>query len=65
MSRTLIDHKDGHSPGRMTAYTRLDRIRAGEARHPNIQLLNRRSRKGETDASRVKQYLRIERGHLA
>ncbi|WP_425051175.1 hypothetical protein [Psychromarinibacter sp. S121] len=65
MSRKQLDHERVQTPGRMKAFTRLDRIRAGEASHPNIRLLTRRGRKGRTDASIVKQFLRIDRGYLA
>ncbi len=66
MSRHLIDK--GHTKDatrRAEVYTRLDRIKAGEAGHPKVQMLTRRSRKGTMDATRVKQFLRIERGYLA
>ena len=65
MSKHLVDH--GHSGGgsRAERYSRLDRIKAGEGGHPKVKLLDRRRRKGITDATRVKQYLRIERGYLA
>lgn len=66
MSRHLIDQD--HTKGtarRAEIYSRIDRIRAGEAGHPKVQMLARRSRKGSMDATRVKQYLRIERGYLA
>lgn len=65
MSKSIIDH--GHSNGgnRATRYSRLERIKAGEGNHPSIKMLDRRRRKGTTDASRVKQFLRIERGYLA
>ncbi|MDF0601160.1 hypothetical protein P1J78_10510 [Psychromarinibacter sp. C21-152] len=65
MPKTPLDHDHTRSSGRVTAYTRLERIKAGEGAHPNIKLLDRRKRKGPTDASRVKQFLRIERGYLA
>lgn len=66
MTRHVIDqHHTKETGGRAQAYTRLDRIKAGEAGHPKIQMLTRRSRKGSMDATRVKQYLRIERGYLA
>lgn len=66
MSRHLIDQdhtKD--TMRRAEVYTRLDRIKAGEAGHPKVQMLVRRSRKGTVDATRVRQFLRIERGYLA
>ena len=65
MRKNPIDHDHHVGNGRAQAYSRLDRIRAGEAGHPKIKLLDRRRRKGLTDASRVKQFLRIERGYLA
>lgn len=66
MSRHLIDQEHTKNTGkRAQVYTRLDRIRAGEAGHPKVQMLARRGRKGATDATRVKQFLRIERGYLA
>lgn len=65
MTKTIVDHGHKGGSGRLSAYTRLDRIKAGEGAHPNIRILDRRKRKGQTDASRVKQYLRIERGYLA
>ena len=66
MNKNPIDHDHLNENGRREVqYSRLDRIRAGEGRHPSIQLLTRRRRKGATDATRVKQYLRIERGFLA
>ncbi len=66
MPKNPIDH--GHlNPGdaRAKVYSRMDRIKAGEGGHPKIKMLDRRRRKGATDATRVKQYLRIERGFLA
>ncbi|MDJ0630471.1 MAG: hypothetical protein QNJ44_19600 [Rhodobacter sp.] len=65
MPKNPIDHDHATGNGRAAAYTRLDRIKAGEGGHPKIQMLDRRRRKGLTDASRVKQFLRIERGYLA
>lgn len=66
MSKHLIDQGHAKESGSRTkAYSRLDRIRAGEAGHPKVQMLTRRSRKGSMDATRVKQFLRIERGYLA
>ena len=65
MNKTPMDHDHRTGSGRVTSFTRLDRIKAGEAGHPNIRLLDRRRRKGLKDASRVKQFLRIERGYLA
>lgn len=66
MTKTPIDHDHLKAKGaRAQRYSRLDRIRAGEAGHPAIRLLTQRRRKGMTDATRVKQYLRIERGYLA
>ena len=66
MPKHPFDH--GHTGGagaRTERYSRLDRIKAGEGGHPKIKLLDRRRRKGATDATRVKQFLRIERGYLA
>lgn len=66
MTRTHVDHDHQNAKdSRINRYGRLDRIRAGEGGHPSIRMLDRRRRKGETDATRVKQYLRIERGFLA
>ncbi len=65
MRKTPIDHDHRVGSGRVVTYSRLDRIKAGEGGHPNIKLLDRRRRKGLQDASRVKQFLRIERGYLA
>lgn len=66
MSRHLIDQDHTQSATRrLQVYPRLDRIQAGEAGHPKVQMLSRRSRKGSHDASRLKQFLRIERGYLA
>lgn len=65
MPKSPIDHGHITGNGRAEAYTRLDRIKSGEGGHPKIKMLDRRRRKGLTDASRVKQFLRIERGHLA
>lgn len=66
MRKTPIDHDhlNAHG-GRTPQYSRLDRIRAGDAGHHSIQLLTRRRRKGKTDATLVKQFCRIERGNLA
>lgn len=66
MQKHLADHD--HQPKtdkRAEMYSRLDRIKAGEGGHPNIKMLNRHRRKGQSDATRVKQFLRIERGYLA
>jgi len=66
MPKSQIDH--GHrsvASARAEKYSRLDRIKAGEGGHPKIRMLDRRRRKGPTDATRVKQFLRIERGFLA
>jgi len=66
MNKNSLDHDHLNETGRReTQYSRLDRIKAGEGGHPSIQMLMRRRRKGATDASRVKQYLRIERGFRA
>lgn len=66
MHKTPIDHDHLTEKGsRAQRYSRLDRIRAGEGGHPSIRMLTRRRRKGATDATRVKQFLRIERGYLA
>ena len=66
MSRHLIDQDHTKDAAKRTeVYSRLDRIKAGEAGHPKVQMLTRRSRKGSMDATRIKQYLRIERGYLA
>ncbi len=66
MSKTLIDHDHlTETSGRAPQYSRLDRIKAGEGGHPKIKMLDRRRRKGRTDATLVKQFLRIERGYLA
>ena len=66
MSRSIADH-DHRGPVSLRAekFVLLDRIRAGEGGHPKIRMLERRRRKGPTDATRVKQFLRIERGYLA
>ena len=65
MSKHLFDHDHSGGEARPGRYSRLDRIKAGEGGHPKIKMLDRRRRKGITDATRVKQYLRIERGYLA
>lgn len=66
MNKNPIDHDHLKETGRREVqYSHLDRIRAGEGGHPKVQLLTRRRRKGSTDATRVKQFLRIERGYLA
>ena len=66
MSKNPIDHDHLNEKGARTErYSRLDRIKAGDGGHPSVQMLTRRRRKGETDATRVKQFLRIERGFLA
>ncbi|MCP3970410.1 MAG: hypothetical protein GY717_08860 [Rhodobacteraceae bacterium] len=66
MSKNPIDHDHLNGKGaRSPRYSRMDRIRAGEAGHVSIRMLTRRRRKGETDATLVKQYCRIERGYLA
>lgn len=65
MTKSSIDHDHKADGRRAEQYSRLERIRAGEGGHPNIKLLNRRRRKGQQDATRVKQFLRIERGYLA
>ncbi|WP_172298054.1 hypothetical protein [Pseudoruegeria sp. HB172150] len=65
MSKNIIDHDHDVRGGRAPQYSRLDRIKAGEAGHPNVKQLDRRRRKGQKDATRVKQFLRIERGYLA
>lgn len=65
MPKNPIDHDRPNSGARAMYYSRLDRIRAGEGGHPKIKMLDRRRRKGLSDASRVKQFLRIERGYLA
>jgi len=65
MSKTPLDH--GHAArgsARAERFAQFDRIAGGEIGHPKIQMLARR-RKGPTDATRVKQFLRIERGRLA
>jgi len=66
MPKHLADHD--HQPDsdkRAEVYSRLDRIKAGEGGHPKVKMLDRRRRKGQSDATRVKQFLRIERGYLA
>ncbi len=66
MAKNIIDHGHGEAgPARAQYYSLMDRIKAGEGAHPKIRLLDRRKRKGMSDASRVKQFLRIERGYLA
>lgn len=65
MSKNPIDHDHRAGNGRVTHFSRVARIKAGEGGHPNIRLLDRRRRKGVPDASRVKQFLRIERGYLS
>ena len=65
MPKNPIDHDHGTTGARAAVYSRLDRIKSGEGGHPKIKMLDRRRRKGLTDASRVKQFLRIERGYLA
>jgi hypothetical protein len=66
MPRHLVDHDhDPKTNKRAEVYSRLDRIKAGEGGHPKIKMLNQRRRKGQSDATRVKQFLRIERGYLA
>lgn len=65
MSKNPIDHDHTGDSARTARYSRLDRIRAGEAGHPKVKMIDRRMRKGRTDASRLKQFLRIERGRLA
>ena len=66
MQKTPIDHDHLTEQGaRAQQYSRLDRIRAGEGGHPSVRLLTQRRRKGTTDATRVKQFLRIDRGYLA
>lgn len=66
MNKTPIDHDHLNEKGtREVQYSRLDRIRAGQGGHPSVQLLTRRRRKGATDATRVKQFCRIDRGFLA
>ena len=65
MPKNPIDRDHNAGSGRQLHYPRVARIKAGEAGHPNIRALDRRRRKGEMDASRVKQFLRIERGYLA
>jgi len=66
MSKNPIDHDHLNvKGGRNPRYSLMDRIRAGEGGHPSVQMLTRRRRRGETDATLVKQYLRIQRGYLA
>ena len=59
MPKTPIDHDHRTTGARARVYSRLDRIKAGEAGHPKVKMLTRRQRKGATDATRVKQFLRI------
>ena len=66
MPKNPIDHDHLNAgDARAQTYSRLDRIKSGEGGHPKIKMLDRRRRKGSTDATRVKQFLRIERGYLA
>ena len=65
MPKHPFDHDHSRESGaRAERYSYLDRVKAGEGGHPKIKMLDRR-RKGPTDATRVKQFLRIERGYLA
>ncbi|MBV0913596.1 hypothetical protein [Anianabacter salinae] len=64
MTRHLIDHQRPSDTSRVVRYAALERLTGDEAAHPKIEMLLRR-RKGESDGSRIKQFLRIERGHLA
>lgn len=65
MPKHPFDH-DHASAGsaRAERYSYLDRVKSGEGGHPKVKMLDRR-RKGRTDATMVKQYLRIQRGYLA
>ncbi len=65
MSRTMIDRERQRTTGRLSAYARLDRVLGGEAGHPIVKSLTRRSNRDGADSARIRHYLRIERGHRA
>lgn len=65
MNRHPLDHgHEDHAESRAKPYTQLDRIKAREGMHPKVRMLARR-RKGPAEPSRIKHFLRIERGYLA
>ena len=63
MTKHIIDRKrDGSNVGRTKAYVSLDRM--GNP-HPASRELMRRSEERTGAGHRVKEFLRIERGHTA
>jgi len=64
MQKTPIDHDHlNQKTTRARRFSRLDRITAGEGKHPSVRQLMRRRR--AASGARIKQYLRIARGYIA
>jgi hypothetical protein len=65
MTRTLVDKPREYDGSRARRYSRLARLEAGEHGHPAVRSLARRLRQGRAQASRLRHFLRIARGHTA
>ncbi|MDP3341713.1 hypothetical protein [Frigidibacter sp.] len=65
MTRHIADHRSPPEAGRTKKFIELARREGNEGSHPSTQALLRRPRLGGETARRVKEFLRIERGHQA
>ena len=65
MTRHIADRRSPPEAGRVKQFMELARREGSEGSHPATQALLRRSRLGSETARRVKEFLRIERGHQA
>lgn len=68
MTRHIADKQKAATGARLRRFLQVERTHRDEGDHPAARALTRRPRKGSAPSgslARLKQYLRIERGHDA
>jgi hypothetical protein len=64
MSRHIADRRKSHEGGRLKNYVVLERCTGEEGSHPATRALHERPA-SRSEAARMREYARIERGHTA